>query len=95
MNVFTRMSKLLFKNKNDVRIQHQQQIIFILKRFEIKAMNLNLNLLFYVRIIKINKFSDKYIEFQVAITKNQKQYKNIKLTFCSIKHDVFYYNKRV
>ena len=89
------MLKLLFKNKNDARIQHQQQIIFISKQLEIKAINLNSNLLLYTQVIKINKFSNKYIEFRIAIAKNQKQYKNIKLIFCSIKHNVFYYNKRV
>ena len=58
-------------------------------------MNLNLDLSLYAQIIKINKFSNECIEFRVAIVKDQKQYKNIKLTFCSIKHDVFYYSKRV
>ena len=94
-NAFTRMSDSLLKNENDVRIQHQQQIILTSKRLKIRAMNLNSKLPLYARIMKVNKFNDECIEFRIALIQNKKKYKNIKLTFCSIKHDVLYYDKRV
>ena len=94
-NAFTRMFDSLPKSENDVRIQHQQQIILTSKRLKIRIMNLNSKLFLYARIMKVNKFSDECIEFRIALTRNKKKYKNIKLTFCSIKHDVLYYDKRV
>ena len=89
------MFDLLFKNENDVQIQHQQQIIFISKRLKIRVMNLNSKLFLYVRVMKINKFNDECIEFRIVMIRDKKKYKNIKLAFCSIKHDVLYYDKRI
>ena len=94
-DALTRMSRLLLKGENDTRIQHQQQVILTSKRLEIKAMNLDLDLPLYARVMEVNKSSDECIEFRAAIAKGQKQYKGIKLIFCSIKHGVFYYDKRV
>ena len=58
-------------------------------------MKINSNLLLYSRVIKVNKISNECFEYRIALTQNKKKFKEIKLTICTIKHKILYYNNRV
>ena len=94
-NVFTRFFESISKNENDVRIKQQHQVIFISNRLKIRIIKINLNLSLYFRVIKINKINDECFEYRIVLIQNKKKFKKIKLIFCTIKHEILYFDNRV
>ena len=94
-NAFTRFSESISKNENDVRIKQQHQMILTSNRLKIRIMKINSNLSLYFRVMKINKTNDECFEYRIVLIQNKKKFKKVKLVFCTIKHEILYFDNRV
>ena len=94
-NAFTRFFESISKNENDARIKQQHQMILISNHLKIRVMKVNSNLSLYFRVMKVNKISDECFEYRIVLIQNKKKFKEIKLVFCTIKHEVLYFDSRV
>ena len=94
-NAFTRLSESISKSENDARIKQQHQVILTSNRLKIRVMKMNPDLSLYFRVMKINKISDECFEYRTALAQNKKKFKEVKLVFCTIKHEILYFDSRV
>ena len=95
IDIFTHFFESILKSENNTRFNQQYQIIFTFNCLKIRTIKMNLNLLLYARIMKINKINNKCFEYRVALTQKKKKFKNVKLIICTIKHKILYYENYV
>ena len=94
-NAFTRLSESISKSENDARIKQQHQVILTSNRLKIRIMKMNSNLSLYFRVMKTNKANDECFEYRIVLAQSKKKFKKVKLVFCTIKHEVLYFDNRV